>query len=206
MKDNRLVVEGVASSPVWSRLIEQSNVVVGFDIRLQDDPNLPTDAAVFYGAGVPAVSLTTGPRLDHHRPTDVPSSLNYGDLERVAAFAALFASRLDRLEVKPPLARAERKAGASSSHDTLEAYTGTVPDYTAQVEGLRLGGVIEGGPAEQAGLAEGDVIVEFAGQEVGDIYDYMGALESVRPDQPVKVVFVRDGERHEVSVTPTTRP
>ena len=38
--------------------------------------------------------------------------------------------------------------------------------------GVRLSGVREGSPAQEAGLQAGDVIVEFEGKEVSDLYAY----------------------------------
>ena len=91
------------------------------------------------------------------------------------------------------------------SRDTTTVSTGTIPDYAAEVEGLRLGGVIEGGPAAEAGLQEGDVIVEFAGQAITNIYDYMYVLEALKVDVPVTVVYMRAGERVETQLTPRGR-
>ena len=88
---------------------------------------------------------------------------------------------------------------------SLRAFTGTIPDYTSAVEGLRLSGVIAGGPAAVAGLREGDVIVEFAGQSIANIYDYTYALDAVKIDESITAVFLRDGERHEITMTPTAR-
>ena len=50
------------------------------------------------------------------------------------------------------------------------------------------------------------MIVEFAGTPVLNIYDYMNALEAARIGEPLTVVFLRDGERHEVTLVPTARP
>ncbi len=71
----------------------------------------------------------------------------------------------------------------------MRVFTGTIPDYTSEVKGLLLGGVVGGGPAEQAGLAKGDVIVEIAGQSIANIYDYTYALELLKIGQPVKVAY-----------------
>ena len=65
----------------------------------------------------------------------------------------------------------------------MRLFTGTIPDYATDVKGLLLGGVIGGGPAEQAGLQKGDVIVEIAGQSITNIYDYTYALEAAE-DRP----------------------
>ena len=83
--------------------------------------------------------------------------------------------------------------------------TGTIPDYATEVEGLLLGGVIGGGPAERAGLMRGDVIVEIAGQTIANIYDYTYALELLKADEPVTVVYQRAGERREAQLTPAAR-
>ena len=73
-------------------------------------------------------------------------------------------------------------------------FTGTIPDYATDVKGLLLGGVIGGGPAEQAGLQKGDVIIEIAGQTIANIYDYTYALELLKIGEPVKIVYMRGGQ------------
>ena len=83
--------------------------------------------------------------------------------------------------------------------------TGTIPDYASDVKGLLLGGVTGGGPADRAGLMQGDLIVEIAGQTIANIYDYTYALELLRADQPVKVIYLRKGERRETTLTPAAR-
>ena len=87
----------------------------------------------------------------------------------------------------------------------LRVTTGTIPDYATEVKGLLLGGVTGGGPADQAGLMKGDIIVEIAGQTIANIYDYTYALELLRVNQPVKVVYMRNGERRETMLTPSAR-
>jgi hypothetical protein len=206
VRDNRLNLQGVGSSTVWSRLIEQTNVVVGFDVQTQSDPYLPTDASAFYLKGVPIVGFFTGGHEQHHRPADRPDTLNYADMDRVVQFASIFARKLDGLDERPDYVKVERRQEAGGSRDGMRAYTGTIPDYATEVEGLRLSGVIGGGPAEQAGLREGDVIVEFGGRTIANVYDYTYALGAVKIGKPVAVVCLRDGERVEFTITPTARP
>ena len=205
VRDNRLHVQGVGSSPDWTALIEAANVPVGLDISLQADPYLPTDSASFYNAGIPTANLFTGAHEDYHRPTDTPERLDYEGLADVSRFAALLARRVANRAEQPAFARVEPSVRRGGSRDTVRAYTGTVPDYASEVEGLLLGNVVAGGPAAEAGLRGGDVIVEFAGQAVTNIYDYTYALDNVQVDVPVEVVFLRDGERRSVTLTPRAR-
>ena len=73
------------------------------------------------------------------------------------------------------------------------------------MDGLLLSGVMGGGPAEKAGLREGDIIVELAGQSVTNIYDYTFALDLLKVGEPAAVAFTRDGERVETVLVPETR-
>jgi S1-C subfamily serine protease len=84
-------------------------------------------------------------------------------------------------------------------------YLGTIPDYTAEVAGVKLSGVRGGSPADKAGLKGGDVIVEFGGQKIANIYDYTYALDAARIGQPVEIVVMREGKRTTVAVTPEAR-
>ena len=70
---------------------------------------------------------------------------------------------------------------------------------------MLLGGVSAGGPAEQAGLQKGDIIVEIAGQSIANVYDYTYSLDLMKPDEPVKVLYVRNGEKRETTLTPRAR-
>jgi len=61
--------------------------------------------------------------------------------------------------------------------------------------GLKLSGVRAGSPADIAGFKAGDVIVEFGGKPVKDLYEYSNALYSHKPGDEVDVVVMRDGKR-----------
>lgn len=206
MTDNRLNLQATGSSSVWPGLIERANVAAGFDLRTQDDPYVPTDALVFYQSKTPTLHFFTGSHEDYHRPTDLPDKIDYEDLERIVHFTGDVVLRLDRLESAPDYVEVEATPGRGGDRDGLRAYTGTIPDYATEVEGLRLSGVASGGPADLAGLQEGDVIIEFAGRPISNIYDYTYALDTVKIGKPVKVVCRRDGERLEFEIVPTARP
>jgi hypothetical protein len=205
MRDNKLVLQAAGTSSVWPRLVEQANVVVGFEVQLSDDPYLPTDVTSFNQAGVPSLNFFTGSHREYHRPADRSELINYEDLERIVELGALLAQKIASLEKKPDFIKVARVPQQGGSRDTVRVFTGTIPDYATQVEGLLLSGVIEGGPAEEAGLRGGDVIIEFAGRKISNIYDYTYALDVVKIAEPVVVIYLRGGERRETKLTPRAR-
>ena len=204
MSNNKLAAQATGTSPVWASLIERANVRAGFDIAVQPDPYQPTDVSTFNDASVPSLNFTTGAHTDYHKPSDTAEKINYEDLDRVVDLAAGIVRQLMDLDAPPQFTKVEQSS-QTPSRTGLRVFTGTVPDYTAEVKGLLLGGVIGGGPAEKAGLQKGDVIVQIAGQSIANIYDYTYALELLKIDQPVKVVYMRGGKRIETTLTPTVR-
>jgi S1-C subfamily serine protease len=106
---------------------------------------------------------------------------------------------------RPDYATVARSDSGRGNRETLRAYLGTIPDYAQEVEGVKLSGVRGGAPAEKAGLKGGDVIVEFAGQPVKNVYDYTYALDAVKIGKPIDVVVLREGKRLKFTVTPEAR-
>ena len=204
LRDNKLNLQGIGSSPAWRKLIEKRNVAAGFNLTLQEDPYLPTDTTPFYPKNVPVIAFFTGSHEEYHRPADKPDTLNYEGLERIAKFARALVGDLASGAERPAYAKVEKKDGGGG-REQLRAYLGTIPDYAQEVAGVKISGTRGGSPAEKAGLKSGDIIVEFAGQKIANIYDYTYAMDAVKIGQPVKVVVLRDGKRVELMATPTTR-
>jgi S1-C subfamily serine protease len=71
-----------------------------------------------------------------------------------------------------------------------------------QEHGLLLVTVEEEGPAAQAGLTVGDIIVQIAGQPVQGLDDLRGSLTPDRVGQAVTVRVLRGGNPQEIAVTP----
>ena len=205
MRDNKLTLQGAGSSHAWRRLIEKRNVAAGFNLALQDDPYLPTDVTSFYTKNVPVLNFFSGAHEDYHRPTDTADKLNYKDLERITKFTRDIVLDLAQSSGRPDLAKVERSGQAGGGRETLRTYLGTIPDYTTEVKGVKLSGVRGGSPAEKGGLRGGDVIVEFAGQKITNIYDYTYALDAAKIGQPARMVVERDGRRVTLEVTPEAR-
>jgi hypothetical protein len=205
MQDNKLTVQATGSSPAWGKIIEQANVAAGVDLAVQEDPYQPTDVATFNAAGVPSLSFFTGTHADYHKPSDTADKIDYEDLDRVVDFAAAITRRLEDNADAPAFTKVDQQLQQGAGRAGVRLFTGTIPDYSTEVKGLLLSGVVGGGPAEQAGLRKGDVIVEIAGQTIANIYDYTYALDILKIGQPAKVIYLRDGRTAETTLTPAAR-
>ena len=202
--DNKLTVQATGTSTTWPKLLEQANIAAGFDLVLQEDPYQPTDVGSFNTAGVACLTFFTGAHQEYHRPSDTADKINYEDLVRVGELASGVVKRLMDSPEAPLFTKVEQKT-ETGGRAGLRLFTGTIPDYASDIKGLLLGGVIGGGPAEQAGLAKGDVIIEIAGQSITNIYDYTYALELLKIGQPAKVIYMRGAEKRETTLTPAAR-
>ena len=206
MQDNKLTVQAVGTSAGWKPIIEKANVAAGFELVLQDDPYQPTDVASFNQASVPSLAFFTGTHVDYHKPSDTADKINYEDLDRVVDFAVTLTTRVASAPETLAFAKVEQSTQTTGGGRAgVRIFTGTIPDYATEVKGLLLGGVIGGGPAEQAGLQKGDVIVQIGEQTIANIYDYTYALEVLKVNQPVKVIYLRGTDRKETMLTPAAR-
>ncbi len=205
LRDNRLIVQAVGSSPVWSELVKQANVAAGFEPVLKADPYLPTDSTGFYTKGVSVLAFFSDLHEDYNRPTDDAATLNYSGMERIAKFAQTIIEDSLRPNFEIAYAKVEQAAPATGRM-RRRVYTGVVPDFASSGEnGVRMSAVRPGGPAEQAGLKGGDIIVEFAGKKIASLRDYADALVGAKIGETVTVVVDRDGTRLTLEVTPTAR-
>jgi Tol biopolymer transport system component len=201
-----LYLQGTGSSPVWEREIERRNVPVGLAIATKADPYLPTDVTPFYIKGVPVLNAFTGAHEDYSTPRDTADKLNYEGIRDTARLMAGIARSLVRSADEPQYIEVERKPdGMSRKH--LRAYLGTIPAYGQDdsVKGVRLQGAVKGGPAEQAGIIDGDVLVGLDGVDVDDIQDFMGALSGLKVGQQTTLRVLRDGQVVTLAVTPAAR-
>ena len=203
--EKTLVLQGVGSSSLWLSEIERHNAPIGLAITVQNDSYLPTDATAFYLKGVPILSAFTGAHEDYHTPKDTADKINYTGVEKIASLMASLARSLATREEMPDY-RIVEKPNSPPGRVSLRAYLGTIPDYAqTDVVGVRLSGVAAGGPADQAGLQGGDIIVELAGKKIENIYDYTYSVDSLQIGAPIPLVVQRGEQRLTLTVTPQSR-
>jgi Zn-dependent M28 family amino/carboxypeptidase len=195
LRDDKLMVMGVGTAVEFPAMVTAANQAgPGFAIRTSSDGYGPSDHSSFYKRHVPVLMLFTGAHADYHKPTDSADKIEVEGLWRVALYAR---DLVDSLDARPrptfQQAKADSNMGRIAGGGGYGAYLGTIPDYMQTEGGVLLSGVRSGSPADSAGLKGGDVIVQFDGVRVDNIYDYTFALRSRKPGQRVRITVKRAG-------------
>ena len=73
-------------------------------------------------------------------------------------------------------------------------------------QGVIVTGVLNSGPAAEAGIRPGDVVTQVAGQPVRTVSELLTRIAGLTPGQATPFALQRQGQAVEVSVTPAQRP
>ena len=210
LEEGGLTVFGVATAEEWTDLLQSANYASGAPLNIATAPDGfgPSDHSSFYGEGIPVLHFFTNTHEDYHRPSDDWQKIDASGLERVVALVQELALSLSGGPEVDEVALTAVTGAGNPHGGTLPApdgdpnsssgygpYLGTIPDMTPSDFGVRLTGVRDGSPAQNAGLQKGDVIVLFAGKEITDLYAYTYALRDQKPGDEVEIQVVRGDER-----------
>ncbi len=205
MSNDAVSVFGVGTASEWDQILGDGNSRMSRPLSIATSPDGygPSDHASFFAVGIPVLHFFTNTHAEYHRPEDDWELINEEGIELVSELATAVTRRLTAGDAASvALTRITQEPPAAPDATTSEApsrgygpYLGTIPDMTPREFGLRLTGVREGSPADEAGLRAGDVVVMFDGKEVADIYAYTYALRERAPGDAVEIVVERDGER-----------
>ena len=195
LNERKLIVFGIGTSPGFEQLVTKHDRDSVFVLKLNKDGFGPSDHSSFYGKNIPVFHFFTDLHGDYHRPSDDYDKINYDGMHKVLTYIANIAMDLNTAPEKPQYVQVETpRAPAAGAGRSSRSYTGAIPDFGDQVEGMRLSGVREGGPAAKAGLQAGDIVVKFGKVDIKNLYDYTYALGEYKPGDEVDVVFKRGSD------------
>lgn len=192
-----LVVAGAGTSSIWPELIDAHRG--GLRVRTSEDGYGPSDHGSFYEQKIPVLHFFTGPHEDYHKPSDDIEKINFEGAATVANFALDITRAMLARRLEPDYVQTERPAQRGGG---FRVSLGTMPDYAAKVDGVRLSGVRKGGPADKAGMRKGDVITRLGEREIHNLDDYMAAFAELQPGVTIRAVVRRDGQDVELELIP----
>jgi len=85
-------------------------------------------------------------------------------------------------------------------------YIGVEPRDAPEGDGSLIAGVLRGGPADQAGIRPGDIVVGVNDQPIRNMTELMQTVAQITPGSKAKIKVMRNGKEAEVSVSIDERP
>ncbi|MCF8302453.1 MAG: M20/M25/M40 family metallo-hydrolase [Bacteroidales bacterium] len=194
-EDKILSVGGTGTADRIASILDEFAKEMPFKIEKSKEGYGPSDHAAFYAEDVPVIFLTTGPHSDYHTPKDKISEIDFSSQERITEYAYKILTKINNME--NPLAFKRSGVKARSKYGRRFKVTlGIIPDVTSSKNnGLGVDGVREGGPADRGGMKKGDRIISMNGEEVSNIYDYMGRLQKLKEGETATVEVMRNGKK-----------
>jgi S1-C subfamily serine protease len=146
--------------------------------------------------------LFTGTHSDYHRPSDDAEKLNVAGMRRVADMLVDLIRETDGTAERPTYVEIRRVESLAGPADGDRPSFGSMPAYPNPVkDGVLLEAVLEGTPADKAGIKGGDVLVKFGDEKITVLEDFEAALRQHKPGDTVKVAIRRGDKTIEVEVT-----
>ncbi|HUQ92943.1 MAG TPA: M28 family peptidase [Bryobacteraceae bacterium] len=208
VNQGKLYVGGSATGTTFKNVLEKA--AAGSDLRIdltEKSGYGSSDHTSFTTKQVPVLFFFSGLHGDYHKPSDTwdkidgPQSVKV--LRLLAGVTESLAGSTGRpqyVKVDPPRMPMGASSG-SGGGSGYGPYFGSIPDFAEIPNGVRFSDVRAASPAAKAGLKGGDILVEFDGKAIQNLYDYTYALRARKVGDVVPVKVMRDGQPLEVKVT-----
>ena len=169
-----------------------------------------SDHASFVSKQIPSLFFFSGLHADYHKPSDTADKIDAGDAVKLLEYVGGIASALAAAPERPAFTKVEVNSGPATTGNNggKSGYGpdfGSIPDFNEPPKGVRFADVRAGSPAAKAGLKGGDILLEFDGKEIGNLYDFTYALRDHNPGDAVLVKVLRSGQIIEAKVLLTAR-
>jgi hypothetical protein len=202
LKDEKLAVYGTGTAKEFEPLVERLCTEHGFMLTKHAGGFGPSDHSSFYSKKIPVLHLFTGTHSDYHRPSDDVEKLNIAGMRQVADFLVSVVKAVDATESRPTYVEIRRVESIVDAAEGDRPSFGSMPAYPNPVkDGVLLEAVLEGTPADKAGIKGGDVLVKFGDNKITILEDFEGALRQHKPGDTVKVTVRRGDKLIEADVT-----
>jgi aminopeptidase YwaD len=199
LQDSTLIVQGIGTSPSWKDIVTNKPEAKPLRLKLTQTGRGPSDHSKFNSKDIPVLFFFTGFHPDYHKATDTKEKINTAGEAQVLELAKSIVLDLANRSDRPAFSRVAEDT--SEKQTSFHVYVGGVPDYGYDGDGVRISEVTDHSPAQAAGLQKDDVIINFGGQVIHNIYDYTDALSKHVPGDVVITGIIRKEVKMTVNVT-----
>jgi hypothetical protein len=189
-----LTVGGVGTSPTWPNVLKPT---ADFSFKVDSSGTGPSDHTSFYRKDIPVLFFFTGLHTDYHKPSDDAELINYNGMAKIVSY-------IDNLIGQTPadnqLAFTKTREQSMGSRG-FKVSIGIMPDYTFSGTGVKADGVVDGRPAQKAGLKANDIILQLGDHLIVNVDTYMQALNRFEKGQSTTIVVKRGTEVMQMPIT-----
>jgi hypothetical protein len=214
IREGKVFVGGTSTGNGLRPLLEKVAAKYPLKIDFSEGPeSSSSDHTSFITGQVPSLFFFSGLHGDYHKPSDTADKIDAPDAAQLLTMVSEIADDL-RAEIDRPkfVKAAPNPHGGSvgpvggSTSGGYGPWFGSIPDFGEGVKGVKFADLTPGSPAAKAGFKAGDVMVEFDGKKIDNLYDFTYALRAKQPGEKVQVKVLRDGKAVEETVLLTKRP
>ena len=205
IRDRKVYIGGVGTAANFQPILTALQKESSFQFEYSAGGYGASDHTSFVTQQIPVLFFFSGLHSDYHRPSDTWDKIDATDAAHLVDVVAKLLLQLDTVTQRPTFVTvAEDKdphAGVSGGGGGYGPYFGSIPDFGQTENGVRFSDVQPGSPAAKAGLKAGDVLVQFRGQAIRNLYDFTDALRRSKAGDVVEVTVLRDGKPLKQQVT-----
>jgi hypothetical protein len=210
IRDGKVYVNGTGSGTTLTKLVEDLKAPEGLHFDLSEKLGYGgSDYMEFTLKQVPVLFFFSGLHGDYHKPSDTADKINGSDAVKLLGYVGEVVTKLATDPGRPQFVRLSEQepsgSGAAGGGSGYGPNFGSIPDFDEPPKGVRFADVRDGTPAAKAGLKAGDILIEFDGKEIGNLYDFTYALRAHKSGDLVTVKVLRGSQTIEAKVLLTER-
>jgi membrane-associated protease RseP (regulator of RpoE activity) len=212
IRGGKVYIGGTATGTGLRPLLEKVAPQYPLKVDFSEGPEAgSSDHTSFIAGQIPSLFFFSGLHTDYHKPSDTWDKIDAPDAAQLLTMVAEVADDLRDAPSRPqfvkavPQAHGEGAAGGPVGGG-YGPWFGSIPDFGEGTKGVKFADITAGSPAAKAGLKAGDVMVEFDGKKIDNLYDFTYALRAKQPGDKVLVKVIRDGKTVEATVLLAKRP
>jgi membrane-associated protease RseP (regulator of RpoE activity) len=201
LQNDRLFVGGVGTSPDFKQSMEELDKPIALNLDFSDTGYGSSDHTSFTIKRIPVLFFFSGLHSDYHKPSDTAEKINGDGARKVLSLVYFSLDRVANTPSRPQFVEVQQQQPAGGGGDGYGPYFGSIPDFRDDLKGVLFADVRPNSPAAKAGLKAGDLMTDFDGKTIQNLYDFTFALRAKKPGDVVVVVVKRDGAEVKANVT-----
>ena len=208
IREGKVYLGGSGTGSTFAHMLEEVKAPPSLHIEVSEKTGYgSSDHTSFTTKQVPVLFFFSGLHADYHKPSDTWDKIDAPDAATLLDYVADVTTYLEKSDARPQFVRvaeAEEPTGGGGGSGYGPLF-GSIPDFNEPPKGVRFADVRDGTPAAKAGLKAGDILIEFDGKDISNLYDFTYALRAHKAGDLVLVKVLRGNQTIEAKVLLTER-